>query len=279
MKEATVGLTKRDYTLVHAAGTGKVGEVMTCRQACCLQLFGKDHLGYGELKLVGTPEIVAGISIGSDSKTPARRTHGNHQIPNEDALIVRREESRVMIAVADAHLGIEASHILVERLARLDIPATAKELDGLVVELLKPELYSRSATTFTLVVTDLERGHCFGFSLGDSRVAFVDALRARWMSRDNADHVKLHRDIKLHPGNRFDFTRQNGLLVVCSDGIHECHYRSEPTSIRRKHLLELARDVGFNAHSYAEALMKLALKGVDGYPGGQDNIALAVCKL
>ena len=72
---------------------------------------------------------------------------------------------------------------------------------------------------------------------------------------------------------RLDFDFEDGRLLLCSDGIMECHYRSPQTSISPAHLRELDQP-GVSSREFVEKLVQMALRGVDGNPGGQDNIVV-----
>ena len=74
---------------------------------------------------------------------------------------------------------------------------------------------------------------------------------------------------------RFTFrVRAGGLLVAFTDGVDECHYANPQTSIRASHHAALFAEVGPNPRSYVRRLAGLALSGVDGNPGGEDNLAI-----
>ena len=48
--------------------------------------------------------------------------------------------------------------------------------------------------------------------------------------------------------------------------------------MRAEHLAALHSEVGPAPEAYARGLTEMALTGVDGNPGGQDNIALVVAR-
>ena len=64
------------------------------------------------------------------------------------------------------------------------------------------------------------------------------------------------------------------LVAGFTDGIDECHYRSPETSVGYHHIAALAADVDYDPLRLVTELTQLALTGVDGNPGGQDNIAV-----
>jgi hypothetical protein len=73
----------------------------------------------------------------------------------------------------------------------------------------------------------------------------------------------------------FSFTASPGdLLLAYTDGIDECHYRRPETSVTPQIMAELRRETGGEPEAYVRRLVELALSGVDGHPGGQDNLAV-----
>lgn len=257
-----------------------------------LQL-GRDHLGFGELASGSpTPRSAWAISVGSDRKSPGRRTKGSRKLPNEDGLLVVDEGERCLLAVADAHHGISASHDLLEVLAgQLEqVPSSAEELAGHFERLsfLPPVGHHSSATTLVVAIHERAAGRGFGVSFGDSSCALIGAARVRDpRGKPKAPFVSLTLPSRLHisRADTFEFEVAEGeLLAVFTDGIDECCYRDRSRSLRPEHLVATwaaAREAHPAAlqnapQQFTEALTRLALAGVDGHPGGQDNIALAV---
>ena len=64
------------------------------------------------------------------------------------------------------------------------------------------------------------------------------------------------------------------LLLAFTDGVDQCHYRSPVTSIQPGHIAAVARAASFDPLAVVQDLTALALSGVDGNPGGEDNIAI-----
>ena len=119
------------------------------------------------------------------------------------------------------------------------------------------------------------------------------------MSRDNIDKDDKNDDETvremspahaLHYGNKAGVNGVGGVGGVggsnetdgddsgVPDGIDQCHYRQPETSVTPRHLRSLLAETGPEPSRYAQALVELALRGVDGNPGGQDNIALVVTR-
>ena len=252
---------------------------------------GRDHLQWGRYAIRELDRSAACfMSVGSDSHSPACVFKGDRRFPNEDALLLVHQEGRFLVAVADARFGLESSHGLLRGLAdRLDeIPASHAALTDRLVNAFDrwrhdPELAydgCRSATTLVVAVYDRARRQGFGLSVGDSTFAVVGGdLSPVAVNPINSRCLSL----TTQPGSvaslsaPFTFATQPGqLLLAFTDGVNECHYRYPETSITPRHMQVLFHDAGFDPREYARALGRLAMDGVSGSPGGQDNIALVV---
>ncbi|MBU0553872.1 SpoIIE family protein phosphatase [Myxococcota bacterium] len=238
-------------------------------------LFGRQCEDHG----ASLQEIVEGgvvlISPGADPLSPARRYK---RAPNEDALLYRREGRRALLVIADAHFGLGASHQLIARWhQRPGIPATPEALALALAEL--PELglaHDGSESTLLVVVYDFEARAGFGQSFGDSSLFIVRGPRlAQRVSPQNGVFLDPSDPARFDEGQPFEFTtRPDQLLLAFTDGIDECCYRAPSRSIGPRHLTALYAQHGPAPQIYARALLRLALNGVEGHPGGQDNIAL-----
>lgn len=232
-----------------------------------VRLLGADHLRYGELTLVCQGPVVAAISIGADESSPSLRFKGD--VPNEDAVSVRDDGRFARLVVADAHFGLDASEMLVRALhqAPYDVAHPPLVISG-------PQR-DDSRTSFTTVWLDREHGQVRVASFGDAL-----ALRLR---HDTAAEVLVECDTNFVTVHAFEWREAShttfvvepgDVLVAFTDGVNECHYRRPATSITLHHiqaLFEAAQDL----ETFVRNLGESALVGVDGNPGGQDNIAIA----
>jgi len=231
-----------------------------------VHLRGVDHVVYGELALVSAGPIVAAMSVGADEGSPSLRFKGD--VPNEDALSGRDSGQFARLIVADAHFGRSASEMLVDavHLAPYDVADPPLFIPEAVLD--------ESATSFTSVWLDREvrqaEVHWFGDSLAvrlrrghgatlltDDDHRFVTPSTFDW------DEAK-HSVVALEAGD---------VLVAFTDGVNECHYRQPATSITLDHVYDLFDRAG-TLTEFVQTLGDLALEGVDGNPGGQDNIAI-----
>jgi hypothetical protein len=102
------------------------------------------------------------------------------------------------------------------------------------------------------------------------------------VNRKNRDYVSPWSAGALDPRRalEFGFSVAPGELVVAfTDGVDECHYGKPDTSIGKRHLWNLLPDAGGSPEHYVRALAELALQGVGGNPGGQDNLAIAATRV
>jgi hypothetical protein len=124
----------------------------------------------------------------------------------------------------------------------------------------------------------------FGVSFGDSSFAVLGPAGVRLADLERPMRfASPARPASLDPddgGEAFAFAAAPGeLLIAFTDGIDGCHYNHPETSVTPAILADLFAGTparGADPEHYARALIELALAGVDGHPGGQDNIALIV---
>ena len=236
-------------------------------------MMGIDHVEYGALVVERRDQLAAAMSVGRDPSSPSLQFKG--PIPNEDALGARDDGRFARLVVADSHFGHRASEVLVD--ATLRCPLESPDLSPLgALDLLEDD---RSDTTLTVVwldrLTGVAKIHWFGDSL---------ALRLR---RGAAPLVLIKKDTRyVHPGGFDPHSAGHArcpiapkdLIVLFSDGVDECHYHYPETSIGLNHIAALFTEHPTPA-DFVTALAQLALTGVDGNPGGQDNIAIVAVQV
>jgi serine/threonine protein phosphatase PrpC len=244
-------------------------------------LLGRDYSAYGDLSVVEVSEqSAAAISVGSDPLSPSNRFKADSKVPNEDALCVVESNEFSVYAVADAHYGPEASHTLIRRLHDLlaeELPQTVHDLSHLLDSLQDgPPPATSSETTLTVAVYNRESRSGFGISFGDSSFVISGPTgSARLVNPRNGRFVSTSPDQLPLEGAAFSFSADPGdVLVSYTDGIDECHYRSPTTSISLGHINDIAARSPGDPQAIVSELGRLALAGVNGHPGGQDNVAL-----
>jgi len=254
-----------------------------------LMRLGRDFGEYDELHVSSLDgEHAAAICVGSDRRSPSLRYKGDLRFRNEDALLVARDAGRSLLAVADAHFGLAASHELMTALSKAisdRIPSSPEALEECIFGLPPTATTGDSASSFVVAVFDRDAALGFGLSFGDSTVCLLGPgveAAGRALNPHNHRYVALAGVPELQDcgAQSFDFSAPDGsLLLAFSDGIDECHYRNPESSIRPSHLRALFAELGAAPEPFVRALAELALAGVDGHPGGQDNIALIAARL
>ncbi|MBK8977750.1 MAG: SpoIIE family protein phosphatase [Planctomycetes bacterium] len=248
-----------------------------------LVLLGRDHPQLGDLQVRHSADGRAAIALcaGSDPESPARWAKGDPACPNEDAVLCIVDGRRALLAVANAHFGPEASETLIRGLAGGGLPSSTLELRARLDALVRSRAASsESATTLCAVLVDRAGASAQGFSVGDSTCAVLRRGSPAGPRNPKASsYVSLGDPEGLTEGRWFGFDLEPGDLLVCfTDGVDECCYGQPERSIGPAHLATLLDDVGPEPTRFVHALAELALRGVDGQPGGQDNLAIAALR-
>jgi serine/threonine protein phosphatase PrpC len=230
-----------------------------------IALLGRDWAELGPLGLADLPDGGAlALSRGALPKPYA------HTDPNEDAALVVRMPSGVLLAVADGFNGAEASELAIERArarAAELIDASGDAFRGEVTRLASDVvagLPSRSRSRSCLVLAALRREHVEIATLGDSNAFVAGAPKALAMENSlllgNPEPLSRARAELYH----LRFTRAAGeRIALVSDGV--TNFVSDWSVIPRL----LAESPGDAAA--ARAIAEAALDG-----GAGDNVAVAV---
>lgn len=259
---------------------GLIAKLLWQKRTDCLLWLGRDHIDYGEASHAGLGAAMAALSVGSDKNSPSMAFKADPSHPNEDALLVKRRDNLYLLAVSDAHFGIEASHRLLERLAAHDMPRSRLDLLKLCLEIQKPHEVAFSGTTLVVALYDEQTGQVIALSTGDSTLATLDETGWKRQNEHNKRYLRLDGlsypdtwceiELQLNPG---------AVLVLHTDGIDECHYNRPATSLTAERIEAIWNATpGSSSRSrlpiFCRDLVQAALAGVEGHPGGQDNIAL-----
>ena len=246
-----------------------------------LLLLGEKYDVYGAIGStnVGT-EAAAGISVGSDLDSPSKQWKYDSTVDNEDSLCVIAAPDWIGMAVADAHYGPESSHMLLERLHTIWAKVRPTDIEHLaqMIEFLRQgePAQTQSETTLLAAVYDRASHTGFGISFGDSTFAIAGRGRVPVpLNQHDNRFVSAGRRGSLRHGSSFEFAATNGeLLMAFTDGVDGCHYRRPETSVQPEDIHEIALATNMDPLETVNEVITLALKGVDGSPGGQDNIAM-----
>lgn len=242
-----------------------------------LLMLGRDYQAYGQFDTGQLGRAIATISVGADPESPSMAAKGRKAKPNEDGLLVLKEGPRYLLAVADGHFGNETSHALLGRLGAKPFPATLEVLAETVHAIQQPSLAVGAGSSFTAAVYDESNGKGFGVSTGDSTLATIIDESFLQHTEPNSRFVYFNKPVWAQEWHQFRFQLPPGeLLILYTDGINECHYRNPETSVTPDYIRTLWQETGKNPELFSKLLVQLALQGVGGNPGGQDNIALIV---
>lgn len=244
-----------------------------------LLVLGKDHGTWGAVASTEVGSLAAAaISVGADPNSPSSQFKYDPDVSNEDAGCLTSSHDWTGLAVADAHYGPESSHLLIERLHNMWGKIRPTDLGHLaqMIEFLRQgePAVTESETTLLTVVYDRPTRSGFGISFGDSTFAIVGPNRSATPinAHDPRFVSPVHRESLRH-GSAFKFTAQPGeLLLAFTDGIDGCHYRNPATSVQPGDIDHLAMQANYEPHRTVRELTELALAGVRGNPGGEDNI-------
>lgn len=261
-------------------------------------LLGVNHPSYGvgevETRAQRGSETVVALTVGSDPLSPSRLHKASSEIPNEDGLLVVDEGARTVLAVADGHHGHEASHTVLERLelgTRRGLPANPLELLVMIRNCggEAPEIEYPAMTSLLVAVWDRESGEGFGASFADSSLVVLSGageVRAAqgWdqvaCNQRNAEFVTPLEPASLDPRRAREFVFRAGpgdLVLAFTDGVDGCHYGHPKSSVLPVHYQSLWTDADGDVERFVDAAVELALTGVVGQPGGQDNLAMVAC--
>lgn len=237
---------------------------------------GAEEARYGRLRAERLgPGLAAALSVGADPRSPSLAFKGRREVPNEDGLAAVVDGPRLLLAVADGHMGCEGSHGLVQRVWESSrIPASPGELSLLALSLGEPPWPGPAGTTLVLACLDQRDGTGFGMAWGDSTAHRLGAGKAELLTRPGPSFLYAGQPPEPSLAQVFSFELAPGeLLLLTTDGVTECHYGSPATSVTPELMARLYLPA---PEEYARRLGEQALLGVGGHPGGQDNLALLV---
>lgn len=238
-----------------------------------LPVIGSFYTEYNRLEILRVGHLVSAISVGKDPNSPSM-VH-KHE-PNEDSALICEDGSWALLAVADGHYG-GAAHRLINSLADgcQSVPQRVSGLSMLLWNGFPASPQDRSGTTLLVACLDTSTGSGFGFSFGDCMLLTVGATRATLRNAINDCYLHGGTPPPLDATQPFTFQLEPGEgLLMFSDGVNECCYREPHKSVQLSHIQQLFCAAEGDTEKWVRSVTQLALDGVDGEPGGQDNITV-----
>ncbi|MFQ5524465.1 MAG: PP2C family protein-serine/threonine phosphatase [Acidimicrobiia bacterium] len=218
-------------------------------------LYGRNHTTLGEVAVVADGRAAAALS-------PGRFPKGYpHTDPNEDCVAVADLGTRVLLAAADGHHGVEASHAAIGAVAQVVASlqhTTPRRLVEVVIDAVA-EITSGSRTALTVALFDAQRGQAFTF--GDTYLIRLRDSKGKRLNRpapfldagSTAEDARFDR-FSLRPGDR---------ILAATDGLIDFLGRSA--------LARLAAIDEPDPTTWVNEAIDLALTG-----GAGDNIGVAL---
>lgn len=252
---------------------------------------------FGAFGVAASVVVEAGRSAGAITVGGeyVRQWKGHLLAPNEDCAFVCDDGERTLLVVCDGHHGASASHALIDAFATALLPDALPDGPLALTQLVHRALAAAStaepaaldvdevdsATTMLVVLVDRAQRRLFGLCSGDSSAWIVPAAGSPVPCTEKGDDYV----VPWRPETFLDWPPRplsaaivpGDLVVLFTDGIDECHRHEPETSIQAGHIAALRARLGEPA-SFAAALVELALRGVDGNPGGQDNATVLVTR-
>lgn len=248
-------------------------------------LLGEDHGALKQFAVTASADQRAALAISSGWELAAasKRAKGSKDHPNEDAGWLAWGEEHAVAVVADAHHGREASHDLLRAIhERDDLPPTEPaELKRWMAKVIAslPASSARSGAAVLLVVLDRARHEATYWATGDCTAYRITARgRVERVIRRRSGYFHRADGSQLSPrAARLTLRRGDGLLLA-TDGLFECCYGDASRSVQPEDIEATLAVAPPDAAGTLAAIMKLALTGVRGQPGGQDNVCLALLR-
>lgn len=236
-------------------------------------LSGQEHVHLGAVAWEGLDGVHVGLSAG---QSPAAEAAAQKLYANEEAVALLGDGQRVLVALCDGHQG-SAGHVLAREIlsrAQGELPNSLSQLSRLLLEPFAG-CEPGSGTTLLLVCIELASGRVFGLSFGDSSALVLTSRGCTVLNRHSDNYLHPHQPTRFELASTFSYLLGPGEgLLLYSDGLNECCYGQPSRSLQLRHLWECFWNADQQAQGWASAVAAQALAGVDGHPGGQDNLSL-----
>lgn len=258
-------------------------------------LVGPEHeeLEHVEIAELG-PEIALALSAGGSGFSAGRM----HKFDaNEDGVLALRGDNAVLLAVADAHHGASAATDCLRALesSTTAIPQSVRALRDHVASVVAAAMHVHSAfdakpSACSLLVVVLVGARVFGVSIGDCSAVVLRTMPRDGESVPRATRLAPKRETWIFAASSADEICASAELFDCAledvdvvllftDGVDECCYGRPDRSIQLADIAALFAETSRETQirERVALLAALALDGIRGQPGGQDNIAIVAC--
>ncbi len=231
-----------------------------------------DAQEYGALVCRELGGVQAVLSPGLEGDSPGKQFK---LLVNEDSLLLVGEPGRVLLGLGDGHRGGAAAALLGQMAESCQrVPRQLGELADLL-DFPAGHCQAGSGTTLVLAVLECDSGQVWGISYGDSSVAHFHSAGCSVRNELNQNYLHGGSKIPLALASPFGFEVGPGEgLLIFSDGVNECCYGQPARSVQLRHLWDLFGQSQGDAAAWVRSVAELALAGVSGNPGGQDNVAV-----
>ena len=245
-------------------------------------VLGESHPNYAEFAVTTTEDDRAALAISAGVDLPARalRAKGDAAHPNEDAGWLLWSPARVVLAVADAHHGREASHDLLaalhanEEAPPADVAGMRAYMEACLAGLGSRD--SRSGAAVLIASIDRVTRQGAFWAVGDCAAFRVDRRgRVHPLVRRRSPFLEREQPEAVAPRVTPVPLQAGDTLVLATDGLHECCYGQPRRSVQPDDMAAVLHGA-VGAGQWAARLTQTALTGVRGQPGGQDNVCLAL---
>jgi serine/threonine protein phosphatase PrpC len=225
------------------------------------------------VEVLATARAAAAICPGGLPDDAFYRHKGDRAYPNEDACCVLEDGDHVLLAVADAHHGREASERLIETIADESLPRSPIEFEAMLARLARLPEAGLGQSESTLLVAWLDRG-----DLRAEAVSYGDSSLVHLRVEDRAPQSPLARGKRFVAPGALGFPEARAslrvapgdVLALYTDGIDDAFGRDR--GLTASDLDRIARECGHRPADFVRAAIEAALGELGD--GGRDNLAV-----
>ncbi|MGE0142230.1 MAG: SpoIIE family protein phosphatase [Planctomycetota bacterium] len=238
-----------------------------------LCLLGRDHRLFLTVDVLATPRAAVAICPGGLPDDAFYRHKGDRAYPNEDACCLVGDDDHVLLAVADAHYGREASERFIGAIAQESLPRSPVEFEAVLARLARLPAADVGESETTLLVAWLDRR-----DLRVEAVSYGDSSLLHLRVEDRAPQSPLSRGKRFVAPGELGFPEARAslrvapgdLIALYTDGIDDAFGRDR--GLTASDLDRIARDCAHRPADFVRAAIEAALGELGD--GGRDNLAV-----